>query len=98
MKKPTTQSVVDQTIAERGKVYGPAFESHQNIGLAWTGLIQQHYGIKLSHPVPASLVARAMIALKNQRSSIVHHADNFIDLGAFTRFAEDFQIEEGKLK
>lgn len=42
--------------AKRGEVYGDPALSHTNIGLAWTGLIQQHYGITLAHPIPNYLV------------------------------------------
>lgn len=85
---------VDKTITERGKVYGDPYQSHQNIGLAWTGLIQQHYGIKLDHPLPASLVAQMMVQFKMQRSARVFHADNYIDAHAYTKFAEEFQQKE----
>lgn len=84
------------TIEERGKVYGDPYLSHVNIGLAWTALIQHHYGIELSHSIPASLVARMMLALKNQRSSIVYKEDNFIDAAAYLRFSEEFQQKEMK--
>jgi len=36
---------LDRIITERGKQYGEPTFNHRNIGLAWTGLIQQHYGI-----------------------------------------------------
>lgn len=84
-------STVEATIAERGKVYGDPFQSHTNIGLAWTGLLQQHYGITLDHPLPAALVAQMMVAFKIQRSARVYHADNYTDLAAYSKFAEDFQ-------
>lgn len=84
-------ALVDRTIEERGKVYGEPRLAHVNIGLAWTGLLQQHYGIELPHPVPAHLVAQMMLALKNQRSARVFKADNYVDAGAFLKFAEQFQ-------
>lgn len=77
--------------AERGRVYGDPKESHTNIGLSWTGLIQQHYGIALAHPLPPSLVAQMMVAFKNQRSARVYKADNYDDLKVYAEFAEQFQ-------
>lgn len=85
---------VDATIAERGKIYGDPFLSHECIGLAFTALIQHHYGMRLAHPLPASLVARMMMALKNQRASLAYHKDNFTDAEAYLRFAEEFQRRE----
>lgn len=85
------KDIVQQTIEERGKVYGDVALSHENIGLAWTGLIQQHYGIRLSHPIEGFLVAQMMVAMKNHRAARVYHADNYIDLAAYAKFAEDMQ-------
>jgi hypothetical protein len=88
--------LVAETIAERGKIYGDPHQSHTNIGLSWTALIQQHYDIKLATPIPASLVAQMMVAFKMQRSARVFHADNYLDARAYTQFAEDFQQQEQK--
>lgn len=91
MKTETNQDIVNQTILERGKVYGDPKLSHENIGLAWAGLIQQHYGIRLDHPLPAFLVSLMMVDFKASRSARVFHADNFVDLRAYCKFAEDDQ-------
>lgn len=87
----TEPNIVDQTIAERGKIYGDPQSSHANIGHSWTGLIQQHYGITLDHPLPDFLVALMMTTFKAQRSARVFSADNYIDLSAYAKFAQDFQ-------
>ena len=90
--------LVAATIAERGKVYGAPHESHVNIGLSWTGLIQQHYGITLDHPLPASVVELMLVAFKAHRASRVYKKDNYIDLAAYAEFAEESQqIENGTL-
>lgn len=89
MKKP--KDIVTKTIEERGKVYGDPKLSHECIGLAWTALLQHHYGIRLNHPLPPALVAQMFIAMKNQRASRVYHADNYVDMDAYRRFAEEFQ-------
>lgn len=82
---------VDEVIAERGKVYGDAHLGHANIGLAWTALVQQHYGLKLPATIPASLVAQMMVVLKIHRAARVFKDDNYLDARAYTNFAEQFQ-------
>ena len=87
----SNEKLVDETVAERGKVYGPPGPSHTNIGLAWTGLLQQHYGITLDHPLPAWLVAGMMVVFKVQRAARVYQGDNFLDARAYLNFMEDGQ-------
>lgn len=80
--------------AERGKIYGDPQTSHENIGHSWTGLIQQHYGIKLDHPLPSWLVALMMVTFKAQRAARVYHADNFDDLKVYAKFAQEGQSQK----
>lgn len=77
--------------AERGQVYGDPLPSHRNIGLSWTGLLQQHYGITLDHPIPPEMVALMMVTFKAQRSCRVFKADNYDDLAVYADFARRFQ-------
>lgn len=86
-----SQDIVSQTIQERGKIYGEPHHSHRNIGLAWTGLIQQHYGITLEHPLPDFVVELMMSSFKIHRSARVFHQDNYVDLRAYSAFAEHAQ-------
>ena len=95
MSKSKPPDIVSQTIEERGKVYGDPTLSHENIGLAWTGMIQQHYGIRLAHPLPAHIVELMMVQFKAQRSARVYHPDNYVDLRAYLRFAEKDQKPQG---
>lgn len=76
---------------ERGKVYGDPLQSHTNIGHSWTGLIQQHYGIELNHPIPPELVALMMVTFKAQRSCRAFKPDNYDDLAVYAEFARTFQ-------
>lgn len=87
----SSQSDLDAIKAERGRVYGDPALSHENIGLAWTGLIQQHYGVRLDHPLPSWLVSLMMVQFKAQRASRVYHKDNFDDLHNYAGFAEEGQ-------
>jgi hypothetical protein len=84
---------VTAVIAERGKVYGDPSHSHVNIGLEWTGLIQQHYGLKLDHPLPGWLVELMMVTFKCHRAARVFHQDNYTDAKAYLSFAEKDQQE-----
>lgn len=94
--KKGASSKVSSTVAERGKVYGQPHESHVNIGLAWTGLIQQHYQMTLPHVIPASLVELMMVQFKANRSCRVYREDNYVDLHAYAQFAEHSQKKERK--
>ena len=76
---------------ERGRVYGDPLTSHKNIGLSWTGLIQQHFGITLDHPIPPELVALMMTTFKAQRACRVYKQDNYDDLKVYADFAQRFQ-------
>jgi len=88
--------IVSETIQERGKVYGEPHHSHRNIGLSWTGLLQQHYGITLPTPIPPHVVELMMVAFKVQRSARVFHPDNYVDLRAYAAFAEHAQEHPGE--
>jgi hypothetical protein len=90
----TSPSVIDATIAERGKVYGDPRLSHENIGLSWTGLLQQHYGVRFDHAIPDYLVELMMVAFKVHRATRVYHADNYVDMAAYAKFAEADQKRE----
>ena len=88
-------SAIDETellIEERGKIYGDIKTNWDNIGKMWTGLLQQHYKIKLSHDIPADLGCLMMVALKASRSvNGVYHKDNFDDGTAYLKMANDLQ-------
>jgi len=82
---------VTDIIEKRGKIYGDSRLSHENIGLSWTALIQQHYGMTLAHPLPEWLVELMMVAFKLNRSARTFHADNYLDAKAYLHFAETDQ-------
>ena len=98
MNSPESNQMTDEAIiAKRGEVYGDPYRSHVNIGLAFTALIQQHYDLTLTHPVPHELVAQMMVAMKNQRGCRhrVLSTDSHQDLRVYNKFAEDFKILNG---
>lgn len=76
---------------ERHPVYGDPMDSHANIGLVWTAILQQHYGIKLPEAIPPHIVALMMAGMKVQRSTRAFHKDNYDDLSVYAKFAEQFQ-------
>lgn len=59
----------DRVLKERAEQYGDATTGHENLGLAWTGLLQNHYGIQLDHPIPADVVLLMMAASKANRAA-----------------------------
>jgi len=81
--------------ANRAQKYGEHCESHINLGLAWTGLLQNHYRIKLPHPVPAFLVEIMFIANKlNRICTDPLEPDHYIDARVYTNLAEDSAKKE----
>ena len=89
--KTDATDIVSKTIEERGKTYGEPQESMRNIGVAWTAILQQHYGIKLEHEIPAWVAANMLVAFKLQRTLKGWHEDNYIDAEAYLRFAKEGQ-------
>lgn len=75
---------------ERGAIYGDAFDNHENQGLLLTGLIQQHYKIRLAHPVPPDLAMMMMVACKINRSVTgSYHEDNYRDARVYVQMADE---------
>ena len=66
---------------ERALKYGDATFGHGNLGLMWTGLLQNHYGIKLDHPLPPEMVLVMMAVGKANRVAVekVYDPDHFED-------------------
>lgn len=93
-KKATAK--VAKTVAVRGKVYGPPKPCLENIGLAWTAIIQQRYQIKLSCPIEPHIAALMMTMFKCVRSGLAYKPDNYVDGHAYLGFAQDFQKEANK--
>lgn len=81
----------EQLIKERGRVYGDALLGHTNIGMAWTAILQQHYGIALPNIIPPEIVALMMASLKIHRATRVFHQDNYDDAFVYLGFANKFQ-------
>jgi hypothetical protein len=81
--------------AERSKRYGDHVPGHQNLGMAWTGLIQNHYGIRLPHPLPAFLVELMMVASKANRAAVNPAGrDNYKDGRIYFAMAEEAASKE----
>ena len=85
------KDIVSSTIDERGKIYGEPQESMTNIGVAWTAILQQHFGITLPNAIPPWVVANMLVAFKLQRTLKGWHEDNYIDAEAYLRFAKEGQ-------
>jgi hypothetical protein len=82
---------VKKIITERTEVYGDPELGFTNIGLHFTALISQHYGITLDHPIPNWLAALMLATFKGHRCARVFSEDNFIDWDAYRQFVYDQQ-------
>ena len=90
-EKPPEFDKVSAIIEERGKVYGDPETGFTNIGLHFTAMVQQHFGITLDHAIPNWLVAEMMVVFKMHRAARGYHEDSILDGKAYLKFAEDFQ-------
>lgn len=80
--------------AEHLNNYGPSTENHRNLGEVWTAMIQHHYGIRMEHPLPASVVLLMMVALKAIRGCRGGYLeDTFDDLTSYNELARNARIE-----
>jgi len=82
----------------KSHIYGLPSESHRNIGLSWTGLINQHYGIELPHPLPDWLVELMLVVFKAQRAARTYQQDTFYDMIQYAQFAYQHQREDPNAK
>lgn len=87
----TFDTKVSEIIAERSEVYGDPDLGFTNIGLHFTALIQQHYGMVLPHPIPNWMSALMLATFKGHRCARVFSEDNFIDWDAYRKFVYDQQ-------
>ena len=81
----------DRTMQERTAQYGPATFGHANLGLYWTGILQNHFGIELDHPIPAHVVLLMMAASKINRAATPTpgQEDDYIDGKNYLQLAEE---------
>lgn len=89
------KAVVKKVTKQRGKIYGRPEDSHRNIGLAWAGMIGQHFDINMP-PLPSHLVAQMFVVFKMVRATRVYRRDNYIDAEAYLHFAEQLQPRKRK--
>lgn len=62
--------------------YGDATFGHTNLGLEWTGILQNHYQIRFDHPIPPHIVLLMMAASKINRAAVPFRGqgeDDYID-------------------
>jgi len=89
---PSTRPAAEDHIREvRSLRYGPDHKAgHGNLGLMWTGLLQNHYGIQLAHPIPAHLVEIMMALNKANRVAVDPQGlDHYVDGRAYFAMAEE---------
>ena len=81
------QAALDEVLADREPSLGDATVGHRNLGLIWTALLQDHYGIVLDHPLPPELVLLMMAGCKLNRAAIKFKFDHYLDLLGYTKLA-----------
>ena len=59
----------EEVRAGRTAQYGDATVGHRNLGLLWTGLLQNHFQIRLPHAIPPDVVLPMMAASKANRAA-----------------------------
>jgi len=76
---------------QRQKRYGNFVDAHENLGLIWTGLIQNYFQIKLPEPIPSHLVLLMMAASKLNRAVAekdLIDSDNYDDAKIYAEMAK----------
>ena len=76
---------------KRSKQYGDATAGHRNLGLEWTGILQNHYGITLDHPIPSHVVLLMMAASKINRAATPTpgQPDDYVDARIYLNLARE---------
>lgn len=85
---------------KREQYYGNAKRNHDTIGLMFTGLLENHYGFKLPHPVPGHIVALFLVCVKANRAAapLKFNPDNYEDGMAYFEIAGDVDNRNQKKK
>jgi len=80
-----------QIHAERGARYGEGTQAHTNLGLIWTGILQNHFLMTLPAPIPADVVLLMMAANKLNRAACPTplHGDNYDDGVIYVEMARE---------
>gem|GEM_PF-6206835 len=76
---------------QRQKRYGDFVNAHENLGLIWTALIQNHFRIILPGPIPSYLVLLMMASSKLNRAVAEKNlpdSDNYDDNKIYIEMAK----------
>ncbi len=91
---PTSSGASPQEIRrEREARYGNPIINHRAACYALTGLLENHYQIKLPHPVPAHIAALFQICTKVTREAYRHTPDNAVDVHNYIDIAAECKDE-----
>lgn len=100
------QDEIEKILEERGRIYGDAVDTHEEIGKIWSIIISRYNDIPLSLEIPPHIVALCMASLKIVRASKQSgesHTDSFDDMEGYIRIArksvqrtcQECGVEEG---
>lgn len=59
----------EQILKDRETQYGDSNEGLYNLGMKWTALLQNYFGVRLPHLIPADIVCLMLADLKSIRAS-----------------------------
>ena len=82
-----------ETREKKEAEYGDSYEGHRNLGIVWTGLLQNCFqGLRFPKPIPADVVMLMMAAAKINRAVTSNkpvNQDNFVDGRNYLTLAEE---------
>lgn len=83
------KSKLDKIRKAREAAYGSFPENMDALGKMWTGILEHHYRIKLSHQIPVHILAlmHAQIKICRAANPSPHLADNYDDCLNYVRMA-----------
>ena len=94
--RDTSPEEEDRVRSNRAQKYGPATFAHRNLGLIWTGILQNHFGCSLPHPIPPDVVLLMLGGNKINRAVLESSGrpDDYLDLRIYAQLA--MEAREGK--
>ena len=86
---------VEKVQAEKTKQYGDATFGTANLGLAWTGILQNHFGVELPHVIPSHVILLMMASIKVNLAAMnsQFQEDDYVDGISYFELAEKARIE-----
>jgi uncharacterized Zn finger protein (UPF0148 family) len=96
-EEASTAARLEAIRREREADYGDKLTNFRTLGCQITGILEQHYNIKLPHPVPPSIAALILVEVKTNRIARPQaKQDSFDDAVNYINIVEELRREERK--